>query len=71
MAKAETVEMRGSAGITGRGDTALTTKTKRGEETDIDRGDMERKTKSEVRDTDQGESRTVKEKTINIAHGGM
>jgi len=69
MGKAEIVAMRGSAGITGRADTALTTKRKRGEETDIDRGDMRRKTISEVRDTDHGESKTAMANATSIAHG--
>lgn len=71
MAKVETVEMRGSAGITGREDTALTTKRKSGEETDTGQGDMRIKTISEVRDIDHGESKTVMLKATSIAHGGV
>lgn len=71
MAKAETVEMRGSAGITGRGDTALTTKRKRREEIDTDRGDMRIKTIGEVRDIDHGGLKTVMLKATSIAHGGV
>lgn len=71
MGNAEIVEMRGSVDTTGRADTALTTKRKRGEETGIDRGDTRRKTTSEVRDIDQGELRTAKEKATSIAHGGV
>ena len=71
MGKAGIVEMRGSADTTGRADTVLTTKRKRGEETDIDRGETRRKMKSEVRDIDQGELGTAKEKATSVAHGGV
>lgn len=68
--KAKTVAMRGSAGTTGRGDTALMMKTKTGEETNTDQGDMGRKTMDEVKDADQGELRTMKENATSTAHGG-
>jgi hypothetical protein len=63
--------MRGSADITGRGGTALTTKMKRGEEIDTGQGDMTRKTISGVRDTDRDELKTVTVKTTSTAHGEL
>ena len=68
---AKIAEMRGSAGITGRGDMALTTKRMRRRERDIDQGDMARKTTDEVRNTDHDELRMAIEKATSTAHGGM
>ena len=69
--KAETAETTESAGITDHGDTALTTRRKRGEEIDTDQDEMRRKTISGVRDTDHDESRTGMLKATSTARGGM
>lgn len=69
MAEAKTVETRGSAGITGRGDMALTTKRTRRGERDIDRGDMRRKTTGEVKNIDHGDLRAVMVMATSTAHG--
>lgn len=69
MARTKIAEMRGSAGTTGRGDMALTTKRTRRGGRDIDRGDMRRKTTGEVKNIDHGELRAVIVMATSTAHG--